>query len=341
MTSHTSRLVSVLAAGLVALAGIVTLAPQSVQAAASLPEDWPTFLHDTARSGASGETILSTTNAPLLKKRWSYLTGGVIAASPTIVGGVVYIGSWDGYEYAIDARLGTLKWKTFIGQTTDANCNPHVIGVTSTAAVVGGVVYVGGGDSNWYALDNATGAVLWSVYTGDNSVTGAHYNWSSPLIYNGFAYIGIASNCDAPLVQGELLQVSLTTHQVVNTAKFVPDGQVGGGVWTSPTADPATTSIFVSTGTLNLQTQTMSEAIVQLDQNTLAIKSVWQLPRNQAGLDTDWGTTPTSDDGQERAPPAGGGQQERHPLRVQPQQSCGWAGVAADRRIRWRLPNLR
>jgi outer membrane protein assembly factor BamB len=291
--SNMRRLVSFLAAGLVATAGIVTLAPQPVQAAAPVPQDWPTFLHDTARSGASGETFLNTANVTLLKKRWSYLTGGVVAASPTIVGGVVYIGSWDGYEYAIDAKLGTLKWKTFIGITTDANCNPPKIGVTSSATVFNGVVYVGGGDSNWYALDNATGAVLWTVPTGDNSATGAHYNWSSPLIYNGFAYIGIASNCDAPLVQGELLQVSLASHQVVNTVKFVPDGQIGGGVWTSPTADPATNSVFVSTGTLNLQTQTMSEAIVQVDANTLAVKGVWQLPRNQAGLDTDWGTTPT------------------------------------------------
>ena len=37
--------------------------------------------------------------------------------------------------------------------------------------MLNGVVYVGGGDSDWYALDASTGAVLWDVNTGDNSAT--------------------------------------------------------------------------------------------------------------------------------------------------------------------------
>jgi PQQ-like domain len=285
--------VAVVVLPLLVAAAAFMATPPKVAAAANLAEDWPTFLHDAQRSGASGETILTAAGAGQLKKRWAFLTGGVIAASPTIVGGVVYVGSWDGYEYAIDAKLGTLKWKTFVGQTTDPACKPSLIGVTSAAAVANGVVYVGGGDTYWYALDAVTGAVLWKVYTGDNSQVGAHYNWASPLLYNGSAYIGIASNCDAPLVQGQLLEVNLATHLVSHTVSFVPDGQVGGGVWTSPAVDAATNTIFVSTGTLNDVAQTLSEAIVSLDATTLAINGSWQLPRDQAGLDTDWGTSPT------------------------------------------------
>ena len=217
----------------------------------------------------------------------------MIAASPAIVNNVVYVGSWDGYEYALNATSGALLWKTFLGQTTDPVCDPALSGVTSGATESGGVVYVGGGNAYWYALSAATGAVLWDVYTGDNSQAGAHYNWSSPLIANGYAYIGIASNCDNPLVQGQLLQVSLTTHQIVNTADFVPNGQVGGGIWTSPTLDTTTNTVFVSTGTLNLYTQTLSQGVVALDATTLAVKSHWQLPFEAAVSDSDWGTTPT------------------------------------------------
>ncbi len=262
-----------------------------ISAAQSVNQDWPTYLHDYARTSASAETILSTSNAALLKKRWAYLTGGGIAASPTIVNGVVYIGSWDGYEYAIDAKAGTLKWKTFLGTTT-ANCDPATIGITSAAAVANGVVYVGGGDTYWYALDAATGAVLWNVYTGDNSTAGGHYNWSSPLLYNGYAYIGIASNCDNPLVQGQLLQVSLTTHQVVNSVNLVPNGEVGGGVWTSPAIDTATNTIFITTGTQNQLQQPLAQAVVALNASTLAVTSYWQIPFNQRGNDSDWGTSP-------------------------------------------------
>ncbi|HET8909808.1 MAG TPA: PQQ-binding-like beta-propeller repeat protein, partial [Ktedonobacterales bacterium] len=173
-------------------------------------DSWPTFMHDNQRTGASADTTLSTSNAAQLGKVWSFLTGGMIASQPAVVNGVVYVGSWDGYEYALDATTGAMLWKTFLGTTTASpTCFPSQMGISSSATVQNGVVYVGGGDAYWYALDATTGAVLWKVYTGDNSATGGHYNWSSPLIYNGYAYIGIASVGDCPLVQGQLLQVSL------------------------------------------------------------------------------------------------------------------------------------
>ncbi|HWW09456.1 MAG TPA: PQQ-binding-like beta-propeller repeat protein [Candidatus Acidoferrales bacterium] len=258
-------------------------------------QDWPTYLYDNTRSGASTEAILTPANAPTLGLKWSLTTGNSVVASAAVVNGVAYIGSWDGFEYALNASTGAVIWKTSIGITTNPNCSyPVTAGVTSGATVQNGVVYVGGGDSFWYALDANTGAILWKVFTGDNSVAGAHYNWSSPLIYNGFAYIGIASNCDNPLVQGQLLQVNLTTHVVTNTAKFVPDGgQVGGGVWTSPTVDAATNTVFVDTGTINQYTQNLAQAVVALDANTLAVKSSWQLPFQVETFDSDWGSTPT------------------------------------------------
>lgn len=260
---------------------------------ATTAQDWPTYLHDVQRSAASGETILTSAKIGALFQKWQYQTGGVIAAAPAVVNNVVYIGSWDGNEYALNGTTGALIWKQFLGTTTDPVCHPPNLGITSSATVVNGVVYVGGGDSNWYALSAATGAVLWRVFTGDNSQQGAHYNWSSPLIVGNFGYIGIASNCDAPLVQGQVLKVDLTSHQVVGTLNLVPNGQVGGGVWTSPTYDPATQTVFVSTGTLNLYTQTMSQAVVAFDANAMTVKSSWQLPFEVAVSDSDFGTTPT------------------------------------------------
>jgi outer membrane protein assembly factor BamB len=166
------------------------------------------------------------------------------------------------------------------------------MGVSSTATVLNGIVYVGGGDAYWYALDATTGAVLWKVYTGDNSATGGHYNWSSPLLYNGYAYIGVASVGDCPLVQGQLLQVNLSTQQVVNTLNIVPNGQTGGGIWTSPTVDPATNTIFVTTGTISDPAQSLAQAMIAIDASTLTITSSWQIPQQETVLDSDWGTSP-------------------------------------------------
>ena len=212
------------------------------------------------------------------------------------MGNVAYVGAWDGYEYAINTQTGALIWKTNTGVTTDPGCNPSTNGITSSAAVVNGVVYVGGGGPYFYALNASTGAVLWQTYTGDNSQAGAHYNWSSPLIVGNNAYVGIASNCDNPLVQGQLLEIPISgpqQGQVVATHNFVPNGQVGGGIWTSPAYDPATSTIFVSTGTLAGYTQTESQAIVALNATTLATVGVWQLPFGASVADSDWGTTPT------------------------------------------------
>jgi outer membrane protein assembly factor BamB len=257
------------------------------------PQDWSTYLHDPQRTSASSEQVLSPTNVRQLTKQWSFKTGGVVEGAPAVVKGVVYVGSWDGYEYALDAKTGALKWKTFLGVANTPACFPPAAGVSSSAAVQDGILYLGGGDDYWYALNAETGAVLWKVYTGDSSAAGGHYNWSSPLLYDGYAYIGVASMGDCPLVQGQLLKVSLNTHKIVKTLNIVPDGQVGGGIWTSPSIDPATNTIFVSTGTANIITQKWAQALLAIDATTLTVKSLWTLPDADAVIDSDFGTTPT------------------------------------------------
>ena len=291
MRSAVVRLTSIVAVLFALAVPGSALAPSPVAAAGSAT-DWPMYLHDGALTAASTETILAPTAAPNLRPLWTFKTGGVISASATVVGGVAYVGSWDGYEYALNASTGALIWKTFLGITTAPACSPPQLGVSSVAAVVNGVVYVGGGDSNWYALSASTGAVLWTVPTGDNSATGGHYNWASPLIVGNSAYIGIASLGDCPLVQGQLLRVDLTTHAIVATVNFVPTGQVGGGVWTTPAIDTTTNTVYVTTGTRNVATQTLSEAMVAVDATTLAVKSYWQIPLSAANADSDWGNSP-------------------------------------------------
>ena len=89
------------------------------------------------------------------------------------------------------------------------------------------------------------------------------------------------------------MRVDLTTHQVVATAKMVDDGQVGGGVWTSPTIDVASNTVYVTTGTINLFSQRYSQALVAIDGTTMAIKDAYQIPFSEAVSDSDWGNTPT------------------------------------------------
>ena len=93
-----------------------------------------------------------------------------VFSQPIVSNGLVYWGSFDGYERATDMS-GNLLWQTNLGTTSPPGCtDPSEAGVASTATVttdvpVGtatSVLYVGGGDAKVYALNAATGAVLWS-----------------------------------------------------------------------------------------------------------------------------------------------------------------------------------
>ena len=226
-----------------------------------------------------------------LQPTWTAQTAGIIESSASIVGTTAYVGSWDGYEYAINTTNGAVLWKTFLGQTTAPICYPWSLGVSSSAAVVNGVVYVGGGNT-FYALDPGSGAILWSVYMADNSQASGHYDWASPLVVNGFAYVGIASICDNPVVQGEMLKIDLTGHDIAATHYFVPTGQLGGGVWTAASYDAASNKIFVTNGNRNAFSQTDTQAVMALDPGTLAVLDSWQIPETQSNGDPDFGTGP-------------------------------------------------
>ena len=261
-------------------------------------DSWPTSLHDVQRTAASSDTTLSPTNAPTLTRLWSFQTGGPVATSPSVVGGIAYFGSWDGYEYAVNATTGALVWKTYLGQTdVPQPCYPAgEMGVSSPATVLNGVVYVGGGDGYFYALSASTGAVEWRVWVNGTDTPGVydgHYNWAGPLVVNGYAYVGVASLGDCPLVQGALLQVSLTSHTIVNTLNTVPNGQVGGSIWTSPAYDPSTNTIYTATGNQNATDQPYAQAVLAINASTLEVTSSWKLPPSQAVADSDFGTSTT------------------------------------------------
>jgi outer membrane protein assembly factor BamB len=228
-----------------------------------------------------------------LQQQWSYKTGDTIAATPVIESSSVFIGSWDGYEYSLNESTGALKWRTYLGRVNDpGGCD--TVGLTSAPLTIGGNLYLGGGDDYWWALTQSTGQTLWRVQTG--STASGMYNWSTPAELNGFAYVGVASLCDTPLVQGKLYRVNLSTHQIVNTWKVVPDGQVGGTIWTKPVVDAARNTVYVTTGNRAYDStgnsQVHAEALVALDATTLAIKGYWSLPVADPTPDADWGTAP-------------------------------------------------
>jgi outer membrane protein assembly factor BamB len=119
----------------------------------------------TAAAGAWGVTLLRGEGP----RGWSYPTGGEVYSSPTVVGGVVYVGSNDGFLYALDTS-GRRLWRYQAGAA-----------ITSSPAVAAGVVYVGGADSKIHAVRD--GKAVWTVQVG----AVLH---SSPAVVDGVLYIG-------------------------------------------------------------------------------------------------------------------------------------------------------
>ena len=123
--------------------------------------DWPMFGHDAAHSGVADEVV-----EPPLELLWKYPAGYAIDSSPVVSGGTVFVGSYDMYLYALDARSGNLKWKYKTNMS-----------IQSPPAVSGGAVYVV--SSGLYVLDADTGNLMWEKFCSN-----------SPVVSGGSVYVG-------------------------------------------------------------------------------------------------------------------------------------------------------
>ncbi|MGN6793704.1 MAG: outer membrane protein assembly factor BamB family protein [Streptosporangiaceae bacterium] len=299
MRSRASKLVLNLVPLLLIAAAAVVAATAAQPAAAAADPNWPMYLNNATRTGfAAGETAITPSTAPSMKLHWSVHAGGSVSAEPITANGNVYWGSWDGYEHS-SSTSGTPRWQTYIGTNTDSNCMPKETGVASSATVgtvkVGGtatsVDFVGGGNGYFYALNAATGAVIWKQHLGS---TPAHFLWSSPLLHGGSVYEGVSSFGDCPLVRGEMVKMNATTGAIQHTFYTVPGGCIGAGVWGSATLDPTSGNIYFGTGNAGScgSSEPLAVAVVKLN-SSLSLVGHWQIPSAQHGPDSDFGSTPT------------------------------------------------
>ena len=235
---------------------------------------WPMFLHDLGRSGANlGEVTIAPGNVSSLSHLWTYKTTGGVSSSMAVVNGTAYFGDWDGRLYAVNVANGSLEWKTPLPGSADyTDCNE--MGIAATPAVWNGTVYVGGGNPSMYAVSARNGSILWSLdlanVSGSSSPWTAHKIWSSAAIYNGSLYVGMASGCDLPLVRGALFQIGLSSHQVEHTFWTLPKGQIGPGIWSSPTIDPVSNTVWVTTGNEGTSDTTYARSIVELNASNVS-----------------------------------------------------------------------
>jgi outer membrane protein assembly factor BamB len=105
-------------------------------------------------------------------------TTGLNESSPLVLGGLVYVGDWDGHVWALDARSGRTRWRFRTGGQ-----------IKGSLAASGGRVYVGPYDGHVYALDAKTGRLAWRA-SAQERLGGRGTFYSTPAAAYGRVYIG-------------------------------------------------------------------------------------------------------------------------------------------------------
>jgi polyvinyl alcohol dehydrogenase (cytochrome) len=269
---------------------------------ASLPM-WNGWGNDAANTRFQNEKAAGLTAAqvPKLALKWAFAFAGAGSASgqPTVAAGRVFVGNTNGMVYSLDAKTGCTHWsfKADGGvRTAISIARIPIDGTPRTIAMFGDV------RANAYAVDAQTGAMLWKVKVDEHAsarVTGA------PSFANGRLYVPVSSIEEVAgarpaypccTFRGSVVALDAATGKQIWKTYMIPEEPkivgktsagtavwkaAGAAIWTSPTIDMPTNTIYVATGNAyTAPAAPTSDAVVALHMTTGAIQWVQQATPN-------------------------------------------------------------
>jgi polyvinyl alcohol dehydrogenase (cytochrome) len=268
------------------------LTPSGVDVVPGDPKDWPMYNHDPEGTrNNTAETVLSPATVGNLGVRWTFPTAGPIAGTPAVVNDHIYAADATGVVYALD-RDGHLLWQTSlaVGPTFS-----HVK-ITASALVTNRTVIIGDLSGQIHGLDVDTGAEKWTIRPNPHPFASI---WGSATMVGNDVAIGTASVEEFvapflgpgyhPSFRGSLVLLDPADGHTIWQTSTISDaehaaGSSGSPIWSTPTYDQATKTIYVTTGNNYSQpTQGTSDSFIAFDAATGAIKWV-----NQRTADDEW-----------------------------------------------------
>jgi len=232
---------------------------------------------------------LSAQQVPNLKLKWAFAfpNGASAFGQPAVAGGRVFVGSDNGYAYALDAASGCAFW-SFQAQ---AGIRTAVsIGRLTSPGNARYAVYFGDLKGNVYAVDAESGVLVWTKRADAHPmarITGA------PTLDGGRLYVPLSSleegsganpNYECCTFRGGVVAYDATTGAELWRTYTVPDtpkklkknsigtqlwGPAGAAIWSSPTIDTRRGLVYVATGNAyNDPAAESSDAVVALDLKT-------------------------------------------------------------------------
>ncbi len=206
-------------------------------------EQWPFYGSDLFGS-RSIDSSLDASTAAGLQPFWSVAVGGPISATPVISDGVAYVGSYDGSLYAIELSTGEGPWIYATGAAVPEPNLKIPLGITGSAAIDGSVVYVGDAAATVHAVDAVSGQPVWNVKVDEQESASI---WSSPVVWNGVVFVGVASVAKETGFRGSMVALDAASGTVLWQTFMVPEGADGGGVFDVPAIDQDRNLVIVGT----------------------------------------------------------------------------------------------
>ena len=262
--------------------------------------DWRAWGVSAANDRFQPQPGFSSAQAPRLKLKWAFGFDGenAAAANPTIAGDRVFVGSGSGRIFSLGLKDGCIHW------TFKADGGVRAAIVIGEAQNGAGALYFGDMRAFVYSLNAATGELRWKKQVDPHRaarVTG------SPVLYGGRVYVPVSSSEEGVgaiatyaccTFRGSIVALDAATGEEVWRTYMIAEpatargknakgtqlwGPAGAAVWSAPTIDLKTQSLYVATGdAYNLPAAPMTDAIVALDLDTGAIKWVNQVTPDDA-----------------------------------------------------------
>jgi polyvinyl alcohol dehydrogenase (cytochrome) len=268
------------------------------------PADWPMYNHDIAGSRSNpAETALSPTTVGRLRVLWTLPTPAAVHGTPAVVGDTVYVGDGAGNFYALDAATGVPRWVAKVASP-----------ITASPLVTDRLVIFGDWNGFIHGLDRTTGLPAWPPFRPNDHDLASAY--SSPTPVGDLVAVGIASNEEIFAVgarpgvgeypcctfRGSVVAFDPLTGQLAWQTYMISDeesaaGSSGSGVWATPTYDPDSGLLYVSTGNNYSEPATgTSDSVLALDartgrivwKNQLYPNDVWNFQYQVSDEHPDW-----------------------------------------------------
>jgi polyvinyl alcohol dehydrogenase (cytochrome) len=228
---------------------------------------------------------IAARDVPRLKVKWTFAFPGDLQSysQVTLAGGRLFVGSWGGKVYSLDASRGCIHWFFDAGQGVRS-----AVSVGSIQTPTGRIdaAFFGDATATVFALNAATGQLLWKVDVDDFPVGRVS---GSPTLHNGRLYVPIASGEEASgasptyeccRFRGSIVALDAATGKQLWKTYLVDEpkptkknavgvqlwGPSGVPVWASPAIDQKLNALYITTGNnYSDPTTTQSDAFVALD----------------------------------------------------------------------------